>query len=422
MTGLLLISFVALAAIGVPIAFSLAAAGILAVHFSLPGTPLLVISSQVLDGIDSFVYVAIPMFVLAGQLMARGGAAKRLIAAANSLFGWLPGGLGISVIIGSLFFSGMVGSKLGEAAAMGATVFPGMERAGYRRRYSVALVAGSSAMGELVPPAVLMIVLATQANQSVGKLFAASLVPAIVMALLLMAVVTLHAHRGHLPGRTPFNAREALLNLLKALPAGIVPLAVFGLFRIGVVTATEAGVVAVLVSLAVTIAYRELPLRELPKVVVDAAATSGMILFVIGLAAVFSYTLSITGAPDAIASAILSISHSATVFMILTCAVIIVVGSVLEGLPAGLIFLPIFFPIAQRLGIDPLHYLVVLVGGISIALFLPPFGIGTAMLSSIAKVSLGDVLRPTASFVVAELGALLVVILIPSLSLFLPNL
>lgn len=422
MTSVLLISFVGLVAIGLPIAFALAAAGILAVHFTLPGTPLVVVASQVLNGIDSFVFVAIPMFVLAGQLMAQGGAARRLIAAANSIFGWLAGGLGISVVVGSLFFSGMVGSKLGEAAAMGATVFPGLKRQGYEPRYSVALVAGSSAMGELVPPAVLMIVLATQANQSVGKLFAASLVPAVVMMLLLIVVVRIHARRGSLPGSSKFDFRTMVRNILIALPAGVVPLAVFGGFRIGAVTATEAGVVAVIAALAVTLLYRELPLKALPRVVVDAAATSGMILFVIGLAEVFSYILAITGAPASIASAILAISESPILFMIMTSAVIIMIGSVLEGLPAALIFLPIFFPISQEMGIDPLHYLVVLVGAISIALFLPPFGIGTAMLASIAKVPLSDVLRPTGSFLIAEVAALLIIILVPPVSLLLPNL
>jgi C4-dicarboxylate transporter DctM subunit len=323
------------------------------------------------------------------------------------------------VVVATIFFSGISGSKLAEAGAMGVAIFPRMAAAKYPAPLSVGIVASASAMGEMVPPAILMIVLATLANQSVAQLFAACLLPALVMAFCLMAQILMEARRLGLP-RVHFSLARLGVTLFKALPALVVPVVVIGGLVTGFMTATEGGAVAVILVLGIAFIYRELRMKDLPMLLLSSARTSGSVLFLVAIATILSFVLALLGVPQAMVSLFLQITTSAFVFMFLSAVILILFGSALESVPAALIFLPVFLPVTDTLGISTIQYLVVVVGALGIGLFLPPLGVGSIMLSGIAGVPAGQGARQVAWLLISIAVALILIMLIPAMSLMLP--
>ncbi len=414
--------FAVLAAFGIPIAYSLAVATSVGLAMSA-NIPLFVMAHKMATGIDSFVLLAVPLYILAGALMETGGMATRLVNLATVMVGWVRGGLAMVVVAVEYLFSGLSGATVADVSAVGSMLIPSMVRAAYSRAYAVAVVSASSAMGMLVPPCINMVVAGAIANISVGALFVGGFIPAIVLAVAIMSLIYWHARKFGWKAEEGVTVGKVVRASLQALvPLGM-PIIIFGGILGGIVTPTEAGMLAVVYALVVGVGiYREIRLRKVYKILLEAAITSGVIGMLVGIASVFAWMMAAQKIPEAILQGMLALSTSPYVFLILSALIFIVIGSFLEGLPAIVVLLPTMFPIVQKLGIHPIHYVNVIIAAVGIGLFLPPIGLGMLIACSIAKIDIGPAARSLAPFLVMLMIGLLVVIIFPSITLVLPRL
>ena len=416
------VAFVVLLLLAVPVAFTVGTAAVLGLWWG-GRYPLLTVLKQTFEGVDSFVLLAIPLFILAGALMETGGIAVRLVRLAQALIGWIRGGLSMAVVVAEYIFSGISGSTIADVSAIGSTMIPPMLRAGYRADQAVAVVSAASAMGILVPPCILMIVIGSVANVSVAALFAAGFLPAVVLAVAIMVWIYFDAKRNAIDATARMTAREIWRVFLDAIiPLGL-PVIIFGGILGGVVTPTEAAVIAVLYAFVVGVfVYREIKWRDLPGLFVSAAVITASVCFLLGTAGVVAWILVVERVPQLLLDAMLAVPGGATIFLVLTAVLFIALGAVLEGLPAVVILLPTFLPVVKRLGIDVVHYSTVVVAATGIGLFLPPIGVGFFIACGIARVSVDGASRAMMPYVVMMCLGLLVVILVPWVTLVLPAL
>jgi tripartite ATP-independent transporter DctM subunit len=415
------LSFVALLLLAVPVAYAVGMAAFIGLWWS--GVyPLTIIIQQVFLSVDSFVLLAIPLFILAGALMETGGIAARLVRFAQALIGWIRGGVAMAVVIAEYIFSGISGSTIADVSAIGATMIPPMTRAGYRPEEAVSVVAAASAMGILVPPCILMIVIGSIANVSVAALFIGGFIPAFVLAVAIMVYIYVQARRGGVA--PPQRASLATLgrSFLDALiPLGL-PAIIFGGILGGVVTPTEAAAVAVFYAAIVGLfVYREIRWSQLPEILIQSAVVTAAVCFLLGTAAVVAWILAVQQVPVALLHAMTTLSAGPIVFLILTALLFIVLGGVLEGLPAVVILLPTFLPVVKQFNIDLVHYSIVVVAATGIGLFLPPIGVGLFIACGIANISVDRAVRPMLPYVLFLCLGLLLVILFPWLTLVLPR-
>jgi tripartite ATP-independent transporter DctM subunit len=301
-------------------------------------------------------------------------------------------------------------------------LLPSMQRAGYRREDAVSIVSAASAMGILVPPALLMVILGAMANLSVTRLFMAGLLPALVLAAALMLLIYVQARRKNWPVAKRASLRELGSASVHAIIPMMMPVIIFGAILGGIADPTEAAVLAVFYAFFVGVfVYREIAWADLPKIIVDSAVTSGVVIFMVGCASSFSWILASEQIPTEIARWMLAISEAPWVFFVVSTLVFIVLGAILEGLPAIIICLPIFAPIAVKLGIDPLHYSIIVVAAIGVGLFLPPVGLGLYVASSFAKIRVDETFRAMGPYVLVLFLGMLVLIAFPSLTLIVPQ-
>jgi tripartite ATP-independent transporter DctM subunit len=415
-------AFVVLLLLGIPVAFVIGLSGFLGLVWS-GQYPLTVIVKQTFEGVDSFVLLAIPLFILAGAFMETGGIAVRLVRLAQVLVGWIRGGLSMAVVVAEYIFSGISGSTVADVSAIGSTMIPPMLRAGYRPEQAVAVVSAASAMGILVPPCILMIVIGSVANVSVAALFAAGFLPAVVLALAIMVYIWFDARRSGIEARevaTLAAIRHAFMDAL--IPLGL-PAIIFGGILGGVVTPTEAAVLAVVYAFIVGVfVYREIAWRDLPGLIIHSAVVTAAVCFLLGTAAVVAWILAVEQIPQTVLRLMLAVPGGNIVFLLLTALLFILLGAVLEGLPAVVILLPTFVPVVQRLGIDVVHYATVVVAATGIGLFLPPIGVGFFIACGIARVPVDRATRDMMPYVYMMCVGLLVVILVPWVTLILPRL
>ena len=421
MIALTAASFVALLLLAVPVAYAVGMAAFIGLWWS-GAYPLTIIVQQVFLSVDSFVLLAIPLFILAGALMETGGIAARLVRFAQALIGWIRGGVAMAVVIAEYIFSGISGSTIADVSAIGATMIPPMTRAGYRPEEAVSVVAAASAMGILVPPCILMIVIGSIANVSVAALFIGGFIPAFVLAVAIMVYIYVQARRGGVA--PPQRASLATLgrSFLDALiPLGL-PAIIFGGILGGIVTPTEAAAVAVFYAAIVGLfVYREIRWSQLPEILIQSAVVTAAVCFLLGTAAVVAWILAVQQVPVALLRAMTELSAGPTVFLMLTALLFIVLGAVLEGLPAVVILLPTFLPVVKQFNIDLVHYSIVVVAATGIGLFLPPIGVGLFIACGIANISVDRVVRPMLPYVLFLCLGLLLVILFPWLTLVLPR-
>jgi len=415
------LAFAVLLVLGIPVAFVIGTAGFVGLYWS-GQYPLTVIVKQIFEGVDSFVLLAIPLFILAGALMETGGIAVRLVRLAQVLVGWIRGGLSMAVVVAEYIFSGISGSTVADVSAIGSTMIPPMLRAGYRPEQAVAVVSAASAMGILVPPCILMIVIGSVANVSVAALFAAGFLPAVVLALAIMVYIWFDARRSGLEAREVAGLRAIWRAFVDAvIPLGL-PAIIFGGILGGAVTPTEAAVLAVVYAFVVGVfVYREIKWRDLPGILVHSAVVTAAVCFLLGTAAVVAWILAVEQVPQTLLRLMLAVPGGNIVFLILTSILFIALGAVLEGLPAVVILLPTFMPVVQRLGIDVIHYATVVVAATGIGLFLPPIGVGFFIACGIAKVPVDRATRDMMPYVYMMCVGLLVVILVPWVTLVLPR-
>ncbi|TWH15103.1 MULTISPECIES: TRAP transporter large permease [Pseudoxanthomonas] len=421
--ALLFLVFAVLLVIGVPVAFALAAAALATLLYL--DLPSVVLVQQVSAGTGSASLIAIPLFIFAGEIMMRGGISERLIALAASLVGRMRGGLGQVSILSSLFFGGVSGSAIADVSAVGGTMIPQMVKRGYDRDFAVNVSITAALVALLVPPSHNLILFSAAAGGglSIADLFAAGIVPALMMTATLMTTGYLVARRRGYGVELFPGWRAVLLRLVAALPGlGLVTLIFVGI-RAGIFTAVESAAIAVVYALLVTIVlYRQLRLKEFLETVVHAARSTGVILFVIATAAVFGWLLAYLQVPAAAVEFLQSIAHSKYAVLLMIVVMLLLLGTFMDLAPMILICTPIFLPVARAYGIDPIHFGLVLVLTGGLGLVTPPVGSVLFIGTAIGKISVGQAMRSIWPFWLAGLGVLLVVAFFPQLSLWLPAL
>ena len=413
--------FVVLILFSMPIVFALgvsAMAGLL-----VGGYDLQVFSSSLVSGSQSWVLLAIPAFVFAGGLMEKCGMSHALVEFARALVGWVKGGLGMSVIVVAYFFSDICGSKMAEVSALGSTLMPPLTKAGYKREDSASLIAAGTAMGMLVPPAIFMIVIAQVTNTSAVALFLAGFVPAATIMVCLMVLVYFRARKYDWPvDSNPSVAMIFKTGKSAAVPL-VIPVVILGGFFLGVFTATEAGaVVAGYAFFAARFYYRNVSWTAMGRLAYDSAILTASVIFLLAVASVFQYLMGVTGVPTLLADVLGPLKSAHWLFLVAIALITMMFGMVLEGLPAAVVLIPVVFPIAEKMGIDPYHFNIVVTASVGIGLFLPPMGVGLLMALRFANLSVGQHWRAYMPYVAALMIGLMLIILFPELSLFLPKL
>jgi len=384
---------------------------------------LALITQRLFSGVDSFPLMAVPFFILSGLVMDSGGISRRLIRLAKSLVGHIRGGLAMVVTVAEIFFSGISGSTTADISAIGSTLIPAMRKAGYTAEQAAAIVAGAASMGVLIPPCIMMVVLGSMVNISVGKLFIAGFLPGLLMAAGLLALIYFQARRGLLPdARDPFSWREIAGSLSDSLLALLLPVIIFGGILLGVATPTEIAAVAAVYSVAISaFAYKELDWPGLLHALEQTTVLTGVALLLIGFASTFSWILASQQFPAAIAGLMLSISREPWVFMALSVAVFLLAGVFLEGLPAIIVLVPILLPISTTLGIDPIHYAIVAIGAVGVGIFMPPLGIGILLAAALADCRVDQVGRVFIPYFLTLTLVLIVIAYVQLLSTWLPS-
>jgi tripartite ATP-independent transporter DctM subunit len=417
----LLIAFVLLLLIATPVSFGMGLATVIAILWQ-GKVPLNTVVTQMVSGMDSFPLMAIPFFILAGELMERAGISERLVALAKALVGHIQGGLGIVVILGEYLFSGISGSTAADVSAIGALLIAPMERAGYRKGEAVAVISAATAMGILVPPCIFMIVLASMTNQSIGAMFVAGFLPAVVIALALILFIYWQARKLKIPREPRASFRQLLRAVGDGLIAMVMPVIIFGSIFGGITTVTEAAVIAVLYSAFVgLVVYRRFSLSKLPEILLASTINTAMVMFLVGAATVFSWILTIEQVPRSVAQLVRSVSSAPWLFLAVSNFIFILFGALLEGLPALIVFVPVMYPIAAQFGIDPLHYGILIIASIGIGIFLPPIGVGLFIACAIARLNIVESAKYMAPYIIMLVLGLLIVTYVPWFTLILPR-
>ena len=418
---LLAIGFVLSIVAGLPIAFALAFSALL-YFLADPSLPMLVYSQQVLSGMDHFVLLAIPFFVLAGLLMEANGMSSRLIELLLRMMGRVRGGLNLIIIVATAFFSGVSGSKLADVAAVGGIIMPAVRRTRQDPNDAAGLLAASAVMAETIPPCINMIIMGFVANISIGGLFIAGLVPAAFMALALALVA--YAFGSRIDPAAAFEKRRPLVPLIGGALVGLVMIAMIGKgVTSGMATSTEVSAFAVAYALIVGgLAFRELSVRSVLLLFVRSASMAGSILFIVAAASSVSFALTIQQIPQQLSGFMMELGHrfGADGFVLASTLLMVAFGAILEGAPALIIFGPLLTPIALQFGVSPLHFGTVMVVAMGFGLFSPPVGLGLFATCSITGTELKDVVRPMAKYLAVLFVALLVLVFVPAFSLWLP--
>ena len=423
-TWVLSLAFIALMALGVPISFATGLAAIAALLAIMPPMPAVAVSAQrIATGLDSFALLAIPFFFMAGSIMNRGGIARRLIDCAKVFVGWMPGALAQITILANMMFGTVSGSAVAAASAIGGTMQPLKDKEGYDPAFSAAINIASCPTGLLIPPSGAFIVYSlVSGGTSIAALFLAGYIPGLLMGLSVMIPAWFMAKkRGYLP-MPPMALRDKLSAILSALPSlGLIVLVIGGIVG-GVFTATEGSAIAVVYSLALAAIYRELKLDDLYKIVVDTIEATAVVSLMIGTSLAMAYVMSLAQIPQLIGDWITAISDNKYVALLLVNVVLLLMGTFLDLTPGILIFTPIFLPVLTSLGVDPVHFGVILVFNMCLGIISPPTGSALFIGCAIARVSIEQVTRPLIPLFLSSTFALLVVTYVPVLSLGLPRL
>jgi len=455
--------FLGLMGSGVPVAIAMAGASLVYVMAS-GNVPDYVVIHRMVGGLDSFPLLAVPFFILAGNLMNSAGITNRIYNFALALVGWMKGGLGHVNVVGSVVFAGMSGTAIADAAGLGTIEIKAMTEHGYSKEFSVGVTAASATLGPIIPPSLPFVIYALFANVSVGALFLAGILPGLVMALLMMCTVAYFAHRNNWGGDIVFEGRRVALALMElaitlgwpvALWAAVelgapptptvflglvllflldwrfrfgavlpimTPVLLIGGMSTGVFTATEGAIAACVWALFLGVVwYRTMPLRKLVKVSMDTIETTSTVLLIVAAASIFGWMLTATRTTEMIAAWVLSVTTDPMMFLLLANLLMLFVGCFLEPTAAITILVPILLPIVQRLGIDPVHFGLVMVLNLMIGLLHPPMGLVLFVLARVAKLSVERTTMAILPWLVPLLASLALVTYIPSISLWLPS-
>jgi C4-dicarboxylate transporter DctM subunit len=384
--------------------------------------PHQIMHTRMVGGIDSFPLLAVPFFILAGDLLNTGGVTTRLVALAKVLVGSIRGGLGMVTVLGEYFFSGISGSTIADVSAIGSLMVPALKKAGYKSDESVSIVSAASAMGMLVPPSIPAVVLGGITGMSVGALFVGGFIPAIVIALFIMALIYFQAVRSKIPLEKRLSFKESMGAVVGAIIPLLCPVIIFAGILTGAATCTEIAVIAVLYAFIVGVfVYKEIAWNQIIPILTRTAVTTGSVMLLVGIASALSWILSTNQVPNMVGTAITKISDSPLVFLLLCNLCFIVLGAVLEGVPAMLILVPIFLPLVQKFGINQIHFGILLIACLGIGIFLPPIGMGMFIACNFAEIDVGKMFRSFAPFLLVFLVGLFIITYVPWFTTVLVN-
>jgi len=424
MTIIMLLIFFLQMIIGVPLFIALlvtACSGF--AYIGDPGLFRLMVQ-QFFGGLDIFSLMAIPFFIFAGVLMNASGLTSRLLIVSRALVGHFKGGLGYVNVVASIVFAGVNGSAAADTSALGGILIPAMSKEGYPKAYAAGLTAGSSLIGPIIPPSIFMILYGTMTNTSIGGLFVAGIIPGLILGLAFMAMNAYFALRRGFPQmQEAFSVSGLFKAVVQGLVALIAPLIIIGGIILGVMTPTESGAVAVLyVALAGFFWTRELTVRSFWTAVAETCRLTSVIFLIIGAAAIIGWLLSYQRVPQRFAQVVLHFAHSQVLVMIVLSLITFVIGMFMEEVATLVLLTPVFTPIATAAGIDPLHFGIVIILNITIALITPPMGACVYIASAVGQVPLGDLFKNIWPFVLVAMVVVLAIIVFPPLTVALPGL
>ncbi len=419
----LIVSFLALLLLNVPIAFAIGISSLLTI-FTIGGLPeFLTVAYKIATGIDSFALLAIPFFILAGQLMGQGGIARRLIDFANVLVGRFPGGLAYVNITTCMLFGAISGSAVAAVSSVGGFMIPLMNKEGYDRDFNASVSITAATTGLLIPPSNVMIVysLATGGAVSIAAIFMAGILPGILMGLGLMVVAGVISVRKKYGKGVKFGFKESVVKFFIAIPALLLIVIVLGGILSGVFTATEASAIAVIYALFLSVfVYREVKIKDLPGVFLQAGITTAVVFMLIGTSMVMSYVLAHENIPQTISAALLGLSNSPIVILLIINLLLLFVGTFMDMTPAVLIFTPIFLPIVTQLGVHPIHFGIIMILNLCIGICTPPVGSCLFVGCGIAETTITKVIRPILPFFLAMIVVLFIITYVPQISMIIP--
>ncbi|MGQ9646520.1 MAG: TRAP transporter large permease [Thermodesulfobacteriota bacterium] len=421
MSIILFAIFFILLLLGAPIVFAIGLGTLGALIAG--GIPLELLPQKVFIGLAHFPYLAVPLFVLAGMLMETGGISRRIVEFSNALVGHIRGGMGMVVMVATIFFSDISGSSAADTAAIGSIMIPTMKKKGYAPNFSAALVTAAGGMGVLIPPCLTMVVFGSLTNTSIGALFLAGFVPGISMGILLMILTYIIARKNNFPREKRATFRQFLRASKRAMLSLFMGVIILGGILLGIFTATEAAAVAVIYGFFLSVVfYREIKLSQLPKILWDASVVSGVVMLVVGISYGFGWVMAKEQIPVKLADFMLQLPGGKIVFLLAVNILLLIMGMFFDASLSVVILVPILFPVALKLGVDPVHFGTFVVMNLGIGFTTPPYGLSLFIASGIAKVPMSSIIKPILPYILTMIGFLLVVTYVPWFSLVLPKL
>lgn len=422
MTFMLFALFVGLVVLGVPITMAIGASVVLALIYAGFGTELHIMPQQILEGVDRPALLAVPFFVLAGNLMNAVGMTDRIFRFATALVGHTKAGLAQVNVVASMVFAGISGASVADTAGLGTVEMKAMRERGYPADFAAALSVVSSVIGPLIPPSIPLIIYAFLSSTSVARLFLAGIVPGILVGVSLMIYNRMVADRYNFPREEKAPVRVVAREAIDGLAALVAPAIILGAMLWGFTTASEAGVLACVYSLLLGVVYRTIDARKLWEAVTETAIITGIIMIIVGYSQVMGWLLAIEQAPQYLANSIVFVSDNKHIFMILMIAVVLLLGMIVEGVPITLILVPMLLPIVDQMGIDRIQFGVVFTLALLMGVATPPMGIGLYIMVGISKEPMERIAAAALPMLIPLLVVLLLIAYIPALTLFLPNL
>ena len=422
MTFAVVALFFAFLALGIPISLVLA---ITSLTYLLLGDLTTLMSSapqKMFSGIDNFGLLAVPLFMLAGELMNGGGITTRLVAFAKVLIGHYRGGLAYVTVVANMFLASILGSANAQAAMMSKVMVPEMEREGYTREFSSAITLASSIVAPIIPPSMLFIIYGTLTGASIADLFMAGIIPGILLGVGFIIVIGIMGRRTQFPRSEKANFKTVIKSFIKVVPAMLIPLTIiFGILG-GVFTPTESAAIACVIAFVIGFAYRELKLKNLPEMLVSTVVNTATISFLIVTANLFGFIIAYEQIPQLVAESMLSLSDNPLIFLLLVNIFLLLIGTVLDGIEALIILIPVMLPLLVTYGIDPVHFGVIVCINLTIGLLTPPVGTGLFIVSSIAKVKFESLVKAIMPFLGMAIIVLLILTYWEDAVMWIPNL
>jgi len=418
---IMFVSFLLLIILRVPVSFALCFSVIPILFVESNVTPVMMLQ-RMMTQYGSFILLAIPFFLLAANLMNASGVTSRLIRLSRSIVGFLPGGLAHVNVVVSMIFAGISGSSNAEAAGIGSIIIPAMIKEGYDKRFTVALTACSAVMGVIIPPSIMMVVWGGVMDTSVGALFLAGIIPGIMIGVSQMVLVLIFSIKRRYSTTVTFSFKELKISLKQSVLALLTPIIIIGGIVSGFVTPTEAALIAVLYALLLSlIVYKTISLRKLSEIFLETGMFAAIIIFAVGAASIFGWVLAYYKIPSLVLGVIEHITDSPTLVLFIIVGIFLVVGTFLDAIPAIVIITPLLKPMAENVGINPIHFAIVGIISLAYGLITPPYGLCLLITSDIAGINCMEAMKEVGVFLLAMLLVLVLVIMFPNISLFLPK-